>query len=258
MPSHLGVDVGGTFTDLAYVDADQQIRVVKSPTTPSDYPLGIENCIDLLAEVLQTPPGEILGSCTQFIHGSTVVTNAVVEGRVAKVGLLVTAGFRDILTLREGGKADPYNLKEHYPQPYIPRYLTLPVTERINSEGGIEIPMDEVQVLDVLRTLIETYEVEAVAVCLLWSIANPQHEVRIKEIAAQHWPALALRRIQSFGSTGGQSPLLSRPRCGLSRASTSATSTHGSGERATRGRCTWSPLPVPSSQRARLVIGGWR
>jgi len=188
MASSICVDVGGTFTDLAFFDENRTIGISKSPTTPKDYPEGIENCVDLVAEDVGVPARKLLEECAHFTHGSTIITNAVVEGKVAKVGFLVTRGFRDILTLREGGKEDCYNIHEDYPKPYVPRYLTLPVTERINAEGGIEIPLDETDAIKGLQTLIETYKVDAVAVCFLWSIANPVHEQRIKEIVARNWP----------------------------------------------------------------------
>jgi N-methylhydantoinase A len=181
------VDVGGTFTDLASVDEQGNIRIAKSPTTPTDYTQGVENCLSILANEVGEPVSKLLEQCSHFAHGSTIAINAVIEGKVAKVGFLTTQGFRDILTLREGGKDDPFNTHEHYPQPYVPRYLTLPVRERINAEGEVEIPLDEDGAKQALQTLIERYHVDAVAVCLLWSVVNPAHEKRVKEIMAENW-----------------------------------------------------------------------
>lgn len=188
MAVKIAVDVGGTFTDLALVGEDRTISISKSPTTPEDHALGVLNCVDLAAEVLGRSPAEMMADCAYFAHGSTIVTNAVIEAKVAKVGLLTTKGFRDILTVREGGKDDPYRMHEDFPKPYVPRYLTLPVEERVNAEGGIEIPLDEAGAEAALRKLIDEYHVEAVAVCLLWSIANPAHELKIAEIVGRIWP----------------------------------------------------------------------
>jgi N-methylhydantoinase A len=190
MATRIAVDVGGTFTDLVLVDEEQTMRISKSPTTPEDHAKGVKGCIDLVAEDREVPVTTLLEQCNYFAHGSTIITNAVIEGKVSKVGLLVTRGFRDILAIREGGKDDPYNMHEHNPKPYVPRYLTLPVTERINAEGGVETPLDEEEVKEALKKLIEEYKVEIVAVCLLWSIANPVHEQRVREIVEQHWPEL--------------------------------------------------------------------
>lgn len=188
MASYIGVDVGGTFTDLSFIGEEQTLQIAKSPTTPNNYPDAIERCIEILSENIGKHPKDVLQKCTNFIHGSTIVTNAVVEGKVAKVGFIVTKGFRDILTLREGGKEDCYNIHEEYSQPFVPRYLTIPVTERINAEGGVEVPLDEQQVIEALDTLFEDYKVDSIAVCFLWSIVNPVHENRVKELAFQHWP----------------------------------------------------------------------
>ena len=107
MATRIAVDVGGTFTDLALVDLDNNLRISKSPTTPADHAQGVLNCVDLVAEQMNRPAQEVMGECNYFAHGSTIVTNAVIEGKVAKIGLLLTKGFRDILTCREGGKDDP-------------------------------------------------------------------------------------------------------------------------------------------------------
>jgi N-methylhydantoinase A len=184
------VDVGGTFTDLASVDEQGNIRIAKSPTTPTDYTQGVENCLSILAEEVGQPVNKVLEQCSHFAHGSTIAINAALEGKVAKVGFLTTQGFRDILTLREGGKDDPFNTHEHYSKPYVPRYLTLPVRERINAEGEVESPLDEDGARQAMQTLIERYHVDAVAVCFLWSVVNPVHEKRVKEIMAENWPKI--------------------------------------------------------------------
>jgi N-methylhydantoinase A len=110
--------------------------------------------------------------------------------RTAKIGLILTKGHRDILTFREGGKEDSFNPHVDYPEPYVPRHLTATVTERMNAEGGVEVPLDENEARQVLRQMIQGFQVEGIAVCLLWSIANPAHENRIGEMIEKEYPGL--------------------------------------------------------------------
>ena len=187
MSLHFSSDVGGTFTDMVSFDGET-FRIAKSPTTPGDYAEGIENCISILGEEIGEPVRKLMEQCAYFGHGSTVITNAVLEGKVGKVGLVVTRGFRDILSIREGGTENTFDVHKDCPRPYVPRYLTLSVSERVNAEGGVEIPLDEHDAERALKTLIEQYHVDAVAVCFLWSVVNPAHEQRIKEIMAEKWP----------------------------------------------------------------------
>jgi N-methylhydantoinase A len=186
------IDVGGTFTDASMVDEKCDIRIFKSLSTPPDYVQGIIDVLKVAAEYYSKSLDEFMKSCSTLIggslvHGTTITTNAMLEGNVAKVGLICTKGQRDMLTFREGGKEDSYDWMMDYPEPYVPRYLTIPVTERINSEGEVEIPLSEYEVRQALRQLRQ-WNVESVAVCLLWSIENSIHECRISEIAKEEFP----------------------------------------------------------------------
>jgi len=151
--------------------------------------------MEVAAQEMGRSVADVLKECSSFVggslvHGSTITTNAVLQGRVAKVGLICTRGHRDVLTIRHGGeKRNPYNLKEEYAEPYVPRYLTMEVTERINSEGEIVVPLDEEDVRRAVTRLKE-YKVEVIAVCLLWDIMNPAHEQRIGEIIQEEWPGV--------------------------------------------------------------------
>jgi N-methylhydantoinase A len=190
----LCIDIGGTFTDLAIVEDGGELSVFKSPTTPTDYVEGIMNVLSLASEHYKISLSKLLEECSTtngglFAHGSTISTNAIIEHKTAKTGLICTKGFRDVLLVREGGKEEPYNWAVDYPLPYVPRHLTLPVTERINAEGGIEIPLNEDEVRQVIRQFKEL-KVEAIAVSLLWSIVNPAHELRIGEIIEEEWPGI--------------------------------------------------------------------
>jgi N-methylhydantoinase A len=190
MKLRVSTDIGGTFTDLVCADEKGRLKVVKVPTTSGELGQGIFNALDLLAEQDQTSLSNVLEQCGTFIHGSTVATNALISRSTAKIGLILTKGHRDIIALREGGKKDTFNLRVDYPEPYVPRYLTLTVTERMNAEGGVEIPLDEDEVRHVVRKLVDEFKVEGIAVCLLWSIVNTTHEDRIGEIIEEEFPGL--------------------------------------------------------------------
>lgn len=187
MGFQLALDVGGTFTDLVCRDDAGAVTTYKSPTTPPDLVEGVLNAISLAAKAHGATLTDFLSSCSKLAYGSTTGTNAIIESKGAKTGLICTRGFRDILLVREGGKRDTYNLFVDYPPPYIPRYLTLEVAERINSEGGVEIPLREDDVYEALRQF-KAWKVEAIAVALLWSIANPDHEQKIGRIISEELP----------------------------------------------------------------------
>jgi N-methylhydantoinase A len=190
MNLRISTDIGGTFTDLVCVDEKGELSVAKVPTTSERVAEGIFNALTLLSKQYGNTPRDILKQCDTFIHGSTVATNAMISRTTAKIGLILTKGHRDILTLREGGKENAFDLRVDYPEPYVPRYLTSTVTERMNAEGGVEIPLDEDEVRQVLRQLVKEFHVEGVAVCLLWSIMNSAHENRIGEIIKEEYPGL--------------------------------------------------------------------
>jgi len=193
MGKYVCIDIGGTFTDVAVLDENGDINIFKSPTTPEDYVEGMIDALKNAAEYYGEPLDKFLLSCSSLAaggfltHGSTIATNAILEKKVAKVGLIVTKGFRDVLLFREGPIKDPFDFQLDYPEPYIPRYLTLPVTERINAEGGVDTPLNEEEVRQAVKQFRE-WNVEAIGVCLLWSIANPVHEQRIREIIKEEWP----------------------------------------------------------------------
>ena len=194
MARYMCIDIGGTFTDASVMDEQGNVESFKSPTTPQNYILGIVEVLKIAAEHYNEKMKDFVHSSSPNVggiltHGSTIATNAILEKKVAKVGMIVTKGFRDVLLFRDGPIKDPFDFQLDYPAPYIPRYLTLPVTERLNSEGGIEKALNE----DEVRTVVQQFKdwnVEAIAVCLLWSITNPVHEERIREIVQEEWPEI--------------------------------------------------------------------
>ena len=193
MTFRMSIDVGGTFTDLVVTDETGAMTVYKVSTTPPKFSRGVLACVEVVAEEREKSVADILEACSTFIggslvHGSTITTNAVLEGKVAKVGFITTRGHRDILSFRQGGeKRNPYKWNEDYLAPYVPRYLTMEVTERINSEGEVVVPLDEDDVRQAVRQL-KKYNVAAIAVCLIWDIMNPTHDRRIGEIIKEEWP----------------------------------------------------------------------
>jgi N-methylhydantoinase A len=180
-------DTGGTFTDLIVEEDDGRLSMYKSATIPSDPVRGVLDAMELAADERDVSLAELLSRGDMFIHGTTHAINAIITGNTAKTALLTTKGHPDILVLREGGRSEPFNQTIPYPEPYIPRALTREVPERIGSNGAIVTALDEQAVTDILKDL-GANNVEAIAVCLLWSIVNPDHELRIGEIIEQELP----------------------------------------------------------------------
>ncbi len=187
------VDIGGTFTDLAVMnDEDRRLKLFKTSTTPEDYGGAVIDGLRMAAEFYGLPLRDFMRLCSSrhggaINYGTTIATNAVLQKKVSKVGLVCTKGHRDILTFREGGKEDPFVWNIDFPDPYIPRYLTLSVRERIGAGGNIVTPLDEDEVKEAV-TQLKRYEVDVIAVALLWSIVNPVHERKIGDIISREWP----------------------------------------------------------------------
>ena len=184
---NIGIDVGGTFTDLVAMDADGATVACKTPSTPHDQSVGVLTGLGDLAERLGLPLPELLAATDRIVHGTTVATNALLERKGAKVGLLTTAGHRDILEMREGLKPERYNLMMPPPEPLVPRSLRRGVPERIAHDGTVVTPLDEAA----LRTEIEALAaagVASVAICTLHAYRNPAHEARMAEIVAEMMP----------------------------------------------------------------------
>jgi len=183
----LSVDVGGTFTDFVVEGIAPEPQYFKHTSTPSNAVEGIFGGIQRIAESSGMSAEDFLKRCESVSLGTTVATNAILEHKTARTALLTTEGFRDILLIREGGKSDTYNIRVDFPEPYIPRYLTYGIRERVLEDGSVAIPLDETRVRALLEELGQR-RIEAIAVSLLWSIANPAHERRIGELIAEILP----------------------------------------------------------------------
>src|SRR5437667_9156073 len=138
----IGIDVGGTFTDLVAVDPTGRSTLVKVASTPRDPSIGVLAGLASLAEALGLPIERLFAETERIVHGTTVATNALLEKKGAKVGLLTTEGHRDVLEMREGLKDDRYNLRMPPPRPLVPRALRLGVRERLRADGRVETPLE--------------------------------------------------------------------------------------------------------------------
>jgi N-methylhydantoinase A len=176
----LGVDVGGTFTDAALFTGDRLITG-KSPTTPRDQSEGV---MDAVAEALEGA-GAAAGDVDRFVHGMTVGTNALLEGRVARTALLATEGFTDLEELGRQARPELYRLCAGHPPPLVPAELRVAVPERSGPDGVVR-ELDE----EPLRSALADIDADAIAVCLLWGFLHPGHERRVAELAAEELPGV--------------------------------------------------------------------
>ena len=180
----IGVDIGGTFTDLACIDDTGALHTAKTPSTPDDPSRGVMEGLTLLAQTMETELTSLLKACSLFLHGSTVATNLVVERKGARLGLITTKGFRDIIELRDGSKQNRYDIRSPFPQPLIRRPERLEVLERINAAGETQTPLDEGAVRGAIAALREA-GVEGVVVFFVNSHRNGAHEQRVRELVAE-------------------------------------------------------------------------
>ncbi len=183
----IGIDVGGTFTDLVAVDAAGRVTLAKSSSTPGDQSVGVMEGLERLAEALGTTRAAMLAGTRRIVHGTTVATNALLERKGARVGLLTTEGHRDIIEMREGLKDDRYNLRQAPPEQLVPRHLRLGVRERIRPDGRIEVPLDRGS-LDQAIAVLVSEGVESVAICTLHAWRDGRHERAMAEAVRAAMP----------------------------------------------------------------------
>jgi N-methylhydantoinase A len=184
----LGVDIGGTFTDAILIDEHTgQTWIKKVQSTPRDPAVGFLDATVRLLRDARIPETAV----SYIVHGTTVVTNAIIEGTGARTGFITTAGFRDIFEMQRQMRPALYDLKFDQPKPLVPRYLALEVPERMDATGAVLRPLDEAAVRTVTRRL-KAEGVESIAVCFLHGYLNGVHERRAAEIILDEFPEVAL------------------------------------------------------------------
>lgn len=189
----IGIDVGGTFTDLVAIDATGRTMFAKSPSTPEDQSIGVMNGLKELARRLDMPRANMLAATQRLVHGTTVATNALLERKGAKVALLTTQGHRDIIEMREGLKSNRYDLRTPPPEPLVPRELRFGVRERLRPNGDVLLPLD-VDSLSEAIAAIRASGATSVAICFLHAYRNPAHEIAAAEQLARELPEVSVSR----------------------------------------------------------------
>jgi N-methylhydantoinase A len=182
----LGVDIGGTFTDVALEVGDRRYTA-KGLTTPRAPEAGVLAILRAVIAKAGVSPGDV----QLIIHGTTLATNALIERKGAKTALLTTEGFRDVIEIRHENRFEQYDVNIDLPPPLVPRRLRLPIRERIDAQGNALVPLDDASVSRALETLAEQ-NIEAVAVGFLHSFTNAEHERRVGEAIARRFPDLAV------------------------------------------------------------------
>ncbi len=182
----IGVDVGGTFTDLVVVDeGNGAVNFTKVPSTPASPDRGVMNGVNKICNMFDISPPVI----NLFIHGTTVATNALIERKGVKTALIVTRGFRDILHIARQTRPKLYDYYARRPDPFIRRKYRYEITERVDALGNIIVPLEEEEVAEIAET-VKKEEIGVVAICLLHSYINQAHEQRIKDIFSKLAPGV--------------------------------------------------------------------
>jgi N-methylhydantoinase A len=177
MGTRIGIDIGGTFTDLVFLNHEGQVLRAKVLSTPDDYSQGIANAL----ESAVASGGLKISDINQIMHGTTVATNALLEGKGAKVALITTLGFRDVLEIRRLRMPVLYDIRWRKPPALVPRHLRFEVSERIDNLGRIERALDEAAAREVVQRVLDS-GVQAIAICCINSYANGAHESRVRDL----------------------------------------------------------------------------
>jgi N-methylhydantoinase A len=184
MAYRLGIDIGGTFTDATLINEDTgEIRIGKVSSTPRDPSLGFMEATHRILREAGVAPADV----SHVVHGTTVATNAIIEGKTARTGFITSEGFRDMLEIARQTRPTLYDLLFEKAKPLVPRYLCFGVPERLDAQGKVLIALDEAAVRGVAERLRQE-KVESIAVCLLHSYINSAHEKRVEQILRQVFP----------------------------------------------------------------------
>src|SRR5438552_10980431 len=188
-PVQIGVDIGGTFTDIVALDREGRLTLTKVPSTPKDLLEGIGVAVQRILELAGASPAAV----ERFIHGTTVATNAILEQKGAVTAVLATDGFEDVLELGRQKRARMYDLEMDVETPTFlaPRRRRVGIRERLDARGGVLVPLDEDQVRAEVAAL-RGHGVQALAVCYLFSFVNPAHERRTREICREVAPEISV------------------------------------------------------------------
>ncbi len=189
MPFKISVDTGGTFTDVVVSDDNGKQNLGKALTTPDRIFDGMRNALSVAAAERNMTLDDLLTAGNLLIYGTTRATNAIVTGKVAKTAFVTTKGFPDTLVIKEGGKFNPHDFSADFPKPYVARRNTFEVDERTNSQG-IQISPFNYQQAEAICKEIKNRDFEAVAVCFLWSISNPENEKKMATLLSSHIPEM--------------------------------------------------------------------
>jgi N-methylhydantoinase A len=202
-PYRIGVDVGGTYTDLVVAGADGALTVVKTPSISADPAAGVLTALHLAAERLSTDLRDLLTACQLFVHGTTIATNTVLTRCGAKVGLLTTAGFRDWLAIRRGIRENPWAHRTPNPEPLVPRYLRIGVPGRLDADGR-ELERLDLAVIESACAGFRSDGVESVAICFLHAYRNASHERAAAVKVRECLPGLPISLSSEITSTVGE------------------------------------------------------
>src|SRR5262245_43535550 len=184
MAERIGIDIGGTFTDLVAVTADGRVVTHKIASTPRDYGDGI-------IEGLRALLGSDGSGVTDVLHGTTIGSNTILEGKGARTALITTKGFRDILEIRDLRMPVLYDLRWTKPQALVERRLRLEVVEKLRPDGSVATSLDEASVAAAIE-MLRRETVRSVAICLLHSYANPAHERAVADAVRAALPDVAI------------------------------------------------------------------
>lgn len=198
MSSYLcGLDIGGTFTDCVIIDNSGNLTIAKAPSTPSNFAEGVLEAVSRAAKKIDLPVTELLENIEVLAHGTTVGTNAVIQRRGAKVGLITTKGHNDVIHIMRGSRGlsgQDIKLIVHIPEsskpdPLVPKKMIRGVSERVDCFGEVVVELNEDQAREAIISLRDA-GCESIAICFLWSFLRPEHELRVKEIAREIAPDL--------------------------------------------------------------------
>src|SRR2546426_5422389 len=195
MPYIIGIDTGGTFTDCVVMDADGRLVTAKALSTPDDFSEGVMESLRLAGERLSLTTEALLRDTARLALGTTVGTNAMLQRRGARVGLITTRGHRDVIHIMRGARGVPglNNVQVlHFPEsgkpdPIVPKPFIAEVSERVDCKGQVVVELNEDEARQAIEKLVAK-GVEAIAICFLWSFKHAEHERRVKAVGEQPAP----------------------------------------------------------------------